>query len=155
MEPTLQVGDTIVVTPYISGRSPERGDVVVFRAPASRGQLMVKRVVATAGDLVESREGRVIVRGHALAEPYVANETNGIAPQVVPAGCFYVLGDNRSNSFDSRQWGVIADGAIVGQARLVLWSSPAAALAAHAQAAPRTAVAMPHAHALRLFRVVR
>jgi signal peptidase I len=156
MEPTLQVGDTIIVTPYVSGRAPERGDVVVFRSASFRGQLMVKRVVAVAGDLIESRDGNVVVRGHALGEPYLVHaDTTGIAPQVVPADSFYLLGDNRSNSFDSRQWGVISSDAIIGKARLVLWSSRAAAPATSAQASPRNAGEEPRAHTLRLFHVVR
>lgn len=124
MTPTLQVGDHIVVTPY-HGVTPARGDVAVFRSPATRNDLLVKRIVAVPGDLVETHAGRLFVGGHAAAEPYVlAPATTGtIASQVVPAGCFFVLGDNRANSFDSRQWGVLPAELLIGRARLVLWSS--------------------------------
>jgi len=104
MAPTLQAGDHIVVTPYHG--TPQRGDVIVFRAPASSGELMVKRIAGTPGDAVEAGAGRVVI---------------------VPAGCYFVIGDNRQDSFDSRNWGVLPRDLIIGRARLVLWSSVAAA----------------------------
>ncbi|HYS53156.1 MAG TPA: signal peptidase I [Thermoanaerobaculia bacterium] len=124
MSPTLRVGDHIVVTPY-HGAAPKRGDVVVFHSPTSLNDLLVKRIVAVPGDLVETHEGRLFIGGHAAAEPYViAPATTGtIASQVIPPGFFFVLGDNRANSFDSRQWGVLQRDLVIGRARLVLWSS--------------------------------
>ena len=70
---------------------------------------MIKRVIGTPGDLVETRAGRVIVSGHALPEPYVAAQatTGSISPQIIPADCYFVLGDNRADSLDSRSWGVL------------------------------------------------
>jgi signal peptidase I len=125
MAPTLIAGDHIVVTPYRFGNEPQNGDVIVFRSPRSISELMIKRVIGTAGDLVETREGRVIVRGHAIAEPYVAAQasTGAIAPQIIPAGSYFVLGDNRADSLDSRSWGVLPRAFVLGQARMVLWSS--------------------------------
>jgi signal peptidase I len=122
MVPTLQVGDHILVT---RGGTPQRGDVVVFRSPAAPEELMVKRIVGTAGDLVGSANGRVTIGGHALREPYLLETaaSGSIAPQIVPANCYFVLGDNRGNSFDSRQWGVLPRELLVGRAVLVLWSS--------------------------------
>lgn len=157
MEPTLQVGDTIVVTPYFGTQHPQRGDVVVFRSPVSSADLVVKRVIGTPGDMVENRDGRVSVRGVTLAEPYTPPgiATIGIAPQIVPANCYFLLGDNRVNSVDSRQWGVIDNRAIVGRARLVLWSSGADASATPAQATPLTDAPRPHVRSVRLFRAIR
>lgn len=103
MEPTLLAGDHIVVTPYHG--APKRGDVIVFHPPASSGELMVKRIAGTPGDAIEAGAGRVVV---------------------VPAGCYFVVGDNRQDSYDSRNWGVLRSDLIVGRARLVLWSSVAA-----------------------------
>jgi signal peptidase I len=68
MAPTLVPGDHIVVTPYRLGKKPSRGDVIVFRSPRAADELMIKRVIGTPGDLVETRAGRVIVCGHALPE---------------------------------------------------------------------------------------
>jgi signal peptidase I len=151
MEPTLRPGDTVVVTPYVAGSRPVRGDVVVFRSPSNNGEMVVKRIVAEAGDLVESRDGKVFVRGHALAEPYASGSTAAIAPQIIPGNSFYVLGDNRTNSYDSRLWGSIAGTAIVGRARLILWSG---SIAPPASASARTP-SVESAPGVRLFRVVR
>jgi signal peptidase I len=104
MAPTLQVGDHIVVTPYRGSEAPARGDVVVFRAPNAANELMVKRIVGLPGDAVEAGAGRIVV---------------------VPAGCYFVLGDNRQDSLDSRHYGPLPRDLIVGRARMVLWSSPA------------------------------
>jgi len=125
MAPTLVPGDHIVVTPYRFGKTPKRGDVIVFRSPRAADELMIKRVIGTPGDLVETRAGRVIVCGHALSEPYVTAQaaSGAIAPQIIPAGSYFVLGDNRADSLDSRSWGVLPREAVVGRARMVLWSS--------------------------------
>lgn len=125
MAPTLLAGDHIVVTPYRFSDLPRRGDVIVFRSPRSAEELMVKRVVGIPGDLVETRGGRVIVGGHAIPEPYIASEatTGFIAPLVVPANCYFVLGDNRADSLDSRSWGFLPGAFVLGRARMILWSS--------------------------------
>jgi signal peptidase I len=122
MEPTLQVGDHIVVT---ACDRAERGDVVVFRSPRGGDELLVKRVIATPGDVVESRGGRVLVSGHTLPEPYVSRvaSSGAINAQIVPADSYFVMGDNRDDSLDSRAWGVVPRALIVGRARMVLWSS--------------------------------
>ncbi len=126
MAPTLMAGDHIVVTPYRFRSEPQAGDVIVFRSPHAVGELMVKRVIGTPGDLVETREGRVIVRGHTLAESYLAAQasTGLIPPQLIPADSYFVLGDNRTDSLDSRSWGLLPRADVLGQARLILWSSP-------------------------------
>ena len=131
MEPTLQVGDHIVVTPYRT-EMPKRGEVVVFRSPVNSDELLVKRITGVAGDLAEGHDGRLIV----------------------PAGCYFVLGDNRANSFDSRQWGVLSRNLIVGRARLVLWSSNVATLEPRANAAPRWRSALP-SHSIRIDRLFK
>jgi len=102
MAPTLLEGDHIVVVRCL--RAPQRGEVVVFRAPAG-DQLMVKRIAGVPGDAVDAGGGRTVI---------------------VPAGCYFVMGDNRQDSFDSRHWGPLPRNLIVGRARVVLWSSVAA-----------------------------
>ncbi len=106
MQPTLDVGDQIAVTPYRGGAMPQRGDVVVFRSPADPSELVVKRVIATPGELIDTHHGRVTIGGHALSEPYLAGpaSTGTISPQIVPSGCYFVMGDNRTASLDSRSW---------------------------------------------------
>lgn len=109
MLPTLRSGDRIAVIPYTSWtlpRMPERGDVIVFR----RGNaLLVKRIVAIPGD-------RVTVEGDLAAAATVPP---------LPAGRYFVAGDNRPVSADSRQWGSIGHGEIIGQVVVVLWSTTA------------------------------
>lgn len=126
MAPTLEVGDQIVVTRYFRG-APQRGDVVVFESLTTPDELMVKRVIAVPGDLVDSRLGRVRISGYTLPEAYVLRQgsSGGVAAQVVPAESYFVMGDNREDSSDSRSWGVVPRARIVGRARLVLWSSTA------------------------------
>ncbi|HJQ37582.1 MAG TPA: signal peptidase I [Thermoanaerobaculia bacterium] len=125
MSPTLEVGDRIVVTRYL-GAAPERGHVIVFQSPRDERELLVKRVIAVPGDLVDARLGRVRIGMHTMPEPYVLHQatTGAIDQQLVPGDCYYVLGDNREESLDSRSWGVVPRASIVGRARLVLWSSP-------------------------------
>lgn len=147
MAPCLVAGDQIVVTRYFRG-GPARGDVIVFESPADRTQLIVKRVIAGPGELVDSRLGRVRVGGYTLAEPYVlrAAATGAIPAQFVPADSYFVLGDNRDDSSDSRAWGAVPRENVVGRARLVLWTSSSlgetasasVASASPASRAPRT-----------------
>jgi signal peptidase I len=127
MQPTLRAGDHIVVVP---DRHPAPGDVVVFRSPGAPDELMVKRVIAAPGDLIASANGRVTIGSHTLAEPYLteAAATGSIQPQIVPAGCYFVLGDNRASSWDSRNWGILPSDLVVGRAVMVLWSSPESSL---------------------------
>jgi signal peptidase I len=157
MAPTLQPGDQIVVTPFRTPYAcePRRGDVVVFRSPLGRDELLIKRIIAAPGDLIASADGRVTIGGHALAEPYVqrAGTSGMIAPQIVPAGCYFVAGDNRENSWDSRTWGVLPRELIVGRARFVLFSWGNGASKAQVSAAVTTASARD-AHP-RLRRVLR
>jgi len=161
MAPTLRSGDQIIVTPYRFpfADQPEQGDVIVFRSPLRADELMVKRIIATPGDLIETHAGRVFVRGHALAEPYVARQaaSGTIAPQIIPAGCYFVAGDNRENSLDSRSWGVLPRTAIAGRARMILWSWGDGGGSPRADAAPRAngALKPQPLRCDRLFKVIR
>ena len=152
MHPTLHVGDHIVV---VHDAHPVRGEVVVFRSPGSRDELMVKRIVAEPGDLVATSNGRLTVGSHALAEPYVAEATASVAivPQIVPAGCYFVLGDNRANSYDSRNWGVLPRELVVGRAVMVLWSSGDGG--SEPQANATTVAPAPLARGIRLERLFK
>jgi signal peptidase I len=152
MEPTLRPGDAVLVIPYVRGARPSRGDVVVFRSPSNPREMVVKRIVGEPGDLVESRDGILFVRGHAAAESYAEGRTAAIAPQIVAPSSFYVLGDNRTNSYDSRLWGSIPSDAIAGRVRMVLWSGSSAP---PANASPITPSGPASANGIRLFKVVR
>ena len=124
MAPTLVTGDQIVVTRYFRS-APQRGEVIVFASPNVPDELMVKRVIAVPGDLIDSRLGRIRISGYTLPEPYVLRigTTGSVPAQVIPADSYFVMGDNREDSSDSRSWGVVPRSRVVGRARLVLWSS--------------------------------
>ena len=107
MEPTLLDGDCILVW-MAGGQGPERGDLVAIRARDKEGKHLIKRVIAKGGDTVQIdfEGGLVFVNGQRLEEPYLAETTHLEGdvqfPVTVPPDCFFVLGDNRNHSQDSR-----------------------------------------------------
>jgi signal peptidase I len=82
---------------------------------------LIKRVVAVAGDTIEARHGTVLLNGTALIEPYVSSPTSDFGPVVVPNGRLFVMGDNRANSSDSRVFGTIDQGSVIGSAFARTW----------------------------------
>ena len=101
---------------------PERGDVVVFRWPRDERQYFVKRVIGLPGDEIRIRRGEVYRNGELLNEPYVERPSGEtIVERVVPEGQYYVLGDNRAQSDDSRRWGGVPEENIVGRVWLAYW----------------------------------
>jgi len=122
MEPTIRENETFIVSvwPYRNA-DPRVGDVVVFHYPLDRSVLYVKRVVATGGSTVEIQDGAVVVDGRAIAEPYlsgvplVSQYARAMPAVRVPANSYFVLGDNRDNSADSRTRGFVARSDIVGR----------------------------------------
>ena len=103
-------------------RAPQRGDVVVFRFPRDPERDFIKRIIAVPGDTVEVVEGVVSVNGAQLTEQYVANPAHyDFERQVVPEKSYFVLGDNRNNSFDSHAWGFLPEENIIGQAMFSYW----------------------------------
>lgn len=108
MENTIMTGDRILAlrTSYWFG-DPERGDVVVFEYPddPTGETLYVKRIIGLPGDTVEVRGGEVLVNGEALTEPYIKEVTEGdFGPYTVPEDGYFMMGDNRNKSLDSRFW---------------------------------------------------
>ena len=113
MSDTLKVGDRLVgekITYRTS--SPQVGDIVTFTDPEDGSLTLIKRVIATAGQTVELVDGVVYVDGQALDEPYT---------YVVPQGCIWVMGDNRTNSQDSRYFGAIPVSSVTSKALFVFW----------------------------------
>jgi signal peptidase I len=123
MEPNLLPHDRVLVNKFIYRfRQPHPGEIVVLKPPSDPGRNYIKRVVATAGERVEIRAGRVYVDGRPLAESYLRVATAGqYGPTVVPAHDVFVLGDNRGNSEDSRAFGFVPDRNLVGEAILIYW----------------------------------
>ncbi len=154
MEPTLQIGDRVLVekVTYRFG-NPSRGDVVVFEKdlaqvvsgrpgpdepfwvdianafrdlfgfPTGSSQDFIKRVVAVEGDVIEGRDGKIYVNNELVAESYLPADmqTSNFGPQTITEGMIWVMGDNRNNSDDSRNFGPIPVDHVVGQAFLLIW----------------------------------
>lgn len=149
MENTVLTGDRIVVDKFayaphagpwarlLPYRNLTRGDVVVFRDPRDPGRDLLKRAVATGGDVVEQRAKDLRVNGFARTEPFVVHRDSStygadappalarrdsFSPVAVPEGRFFAMGDNRDDSQDSRFWGPAPAGNLEGRAVCVLWS---------------------------------
>lgn len=125
MEPLLHDGDRIVVNKFIYRFRPvERGDVVVFWYPREPSVSFIKRVVGLPGDTVEMRAGRLFVNGREVAEPYIPpeyRERDSYLPVAVRPGYYFVLGDHRRSSNDSRSWGEVPAKYIYGRAVFRFW----------------------------------
>jgi signal peptidase I len=130
MVPTLRVGDRVLVNKVsYDMHDIHRGDVVVFKRPpgeaASGIKDLIKRVIGLPGETLEAQDGRVYVDGKLLDEPYVSkdcpNGTDNLPKTTVPAHKVFVMGDNRCDSRDSRYFGAIDEGLIVGRAFVRVW----------------------------------
>jgi signal peptidase I len=135
MEPTLAIQDRVLVNKLSYDlHDVNRGDIVVFRSPpgeeSSSVKDLIKRVIALPGETIETREGRILIDGRVLEEPYIRDGvvTGPIEPRQVPAGQVFVMGDNRSNSKDSRFFGPIDEDLIVGRAFVRVWPLTALSL---------------------------
>jgi signal peptidase I len=129
MIPTIQIGNRVLAekVTYRFLRQPRYGDIVVFPDPKGEHPHLIKRVIATAGQTVDLRNGHVLVNGEELVEPY----THGLPstplsnefkfPLTVPAGDLWVMGDNRTNSGDSRVFGPIPVIEVQGHAVWTYW----------------------------------
>lgn len=146
MENTLLVGDHIFVNkflygyhiPFTKGRvlsftHPKRGDIVVFVFPEDKSKDFIKRVVGIPGDTVEVREKVLYVNGKAQSEPYAryadgalidtfVRQRDNLPPVVVPPGKYFMMGDNRDRSYDSRFWGFVEEDALIGKALFIYFS---------------------------------
>jgi signal peptidase I len=124
MRPTLEPGDHVLLDKL---SLPRRGDLTVF---TRSGHLLVKRVVGLGGDEIGIEDGELVVNGYAVKEPYVNHRLlDGVyfGPVTVPAGDVFVMGDNRTNSTDSRSFGPVPRSDVLGRVVFRLWPRPLAA----------------------------
>jgi signal peptidase I len=123
MEPNLHDSQYLIVD-KISYRlgEPQRGDVIVFEPPSRPGEDYVKRVIGMPGDLVEIRNGQVLINNQIIDETYVVYRGSySMSPRRVGEGELFVLGDNRNSSSDSHNWGMLAQDKVVGKAWITYW----------------------------------
>lgn len=122
MNPTLQDGEYILVNrlAYKIG-NPVRGDIVVFSFPMDPRQDLIKRVIGLPGESISVQDGKVMINGIPLEEPYIAAPPIYNGTWEVPAGQLFVLGDNRNESKDSHEWGLLPVENVVGRAILIYW----------------------------------
>lgn len=148
MDPTMQTGEYLLtekITYHL--REPERGEIIVFKAPASAcigsGCDFIKRIIALPGETVKIVDGKFYVNGQALDESAYLATTTVTQPGAytadereitLGADQYFVSGDNRANSADSRYWGPISKNAIIGRAFVAYWPFTAMGLVEHAVA---------------------
>jgi signal peptidase I len=146
MEPTLEIGDHILVNKFIYGmkipftsihlfplEKPQRGDVIVFIYPLDTSKDFIKRVVAVEGDTVRIINKKLYINGSEVPDPHAVyreetlfsaevQKRDNFGPVSVPEGNLFVLGDNRDRSLDSRFWGFVPLGDVRGKAFIIYWS---------------------------------
>ena len=146
MEDTLAIGDHILVSKFIYGskipftdkrflkiRDPKRGDVIVFEYPEDPSKDFIKRVIGTPGDVIEERDKKIFINGQLYVNPHEVhkemeivpreqNPRDNFGPVKVPEGSYFVMGDNRDRSYDSRFWGFVKNPKIKGLAFIRYWS---------------------------------
>ena len=146
---TLQIGDRLLVTKsaydvrlpstiwldttdgkvLYKTADPERGDIIVFKYPVDESQDFIKRVIGLPGETIEIKDKVVYIDGQPLDEPYVMHKDarrvpgrDDFGPYTVPKGEYFMMGDNREGSHDSRFWGPVKRSKIVGKALIIYWS---------------------------------
>ena len=148
MEPTLLVGDHILVNKFIYGikipftdktlipiSDPKRDDVIVFIYPMDTSKDFIKRVIGLPGDKVEMKDQKITINGEPFEDTHgvftrpssdkgLVREGSAFGPVTVPEGKLFVMGDNRDHSYDSRFWGFVPIESVKGEAFIIYWSWP-------------------------------
>jgi signal peptidase I len=143
MEDTLLTGDFLIANKFVYGARiplvnwrlpafsmPEPGEVVIFKWPGDKTTNYIKRCVATAGQTIEIKDNVLYIDGKEFPNPPESKFTQSPAgyvqrnygPSIVPADCYFMMGDNRNNSYDSRYWGPVHESLILGEAMFIHWS---------------------------------
>jgi len=141
---TLQIGDHLLVNKFlyglkwpfsdnyaIQGIDPARGDIVVFKYPNNRDVDYIKRIIGVPGDVIEIRKKQLILNGQPVSEGYIRHSQPALmlpvrdnyGPVTVPKDQYFVMGDNRDESQDSRFWGFVSRNDLHGKTWRIYWSS--------------------------------
>ncbi len=140
---TLQIGDHLLVTKFAYGvkipftntmvlerEGPKHGDIIVFEFPEDPSKDFIKRVIGVPGDVIEIREKKLFLNGVEQQESYIQHvdssssvpRRDNFGPVMVPENKYFVMGDNRDESYDSRFWGFVERDTIEGKALILYWS---------------------------------
>ena len=123
MQPGLKENDMVIVNrlAYKFGQA-KRGDIIVFFNPVNPDDVpYIKRVIGLPGETVTINQGQVYINGKRLREPYLSAVTQRGGEWQVPSDSLFVMGDNRNNSSDSRQWGMVSIDSVIGRAEAIYW----------------------------------
>ena len=130
MEPNFHDGQYLLTNKLTyKFQDPKRGDIVIFKPPVNQDEEYIKRIIALPGDTVSIKDGHYFINGEQLAEDYIPKSiyTKGKmflpnnSEKIVPANSYFVSGDNRESSSDSRFWGFITKDKITGKAWFIYW----------------------------------
>lgn len=135
MIPTLLIGDHILVNKFIYRfNKPERGEIIVFKYPQDPSRDFIKRLIGLPGDVIEIRDKHLYINGNSMEESsytifendeksmYIPRNRDNFGPVTIPEGYYFVLGDNRDCSLDSRFWGFLDEDLLKGKAFIIYWS---------------------------------
>jgi len=129
MEPTFQDGDYLIVDELsYHFRSPKRGEVIVFRYPQNPKQFYIKRIIGLPEETVQVTDNQILIKNSDYPEGFVLDEsqylsvtTAGNVEKMLDIDQYFVVGDNRDHSFDSRRWGELDEKLIIGKALFRVW----------------------------------
>jgi len=127
MEPTLEVDDRIIVSKFFYKlKGPERFDIAVFRYPHNKPDEpkrdLIKRIIGLPGETIEARKGIVFINGKELSEEHtMRRDISDFGPVKIPGDAYFMMGDNRMNSSDSRVWGYLPKKYLIGPAFIRIW----------------------------------
>ncbi len=124
MEPTLTKGDRIIVNKFLYRlKEPQRGDIIVFKYPVNPERDFIKRVIGLPGETIQIKESRVYIDGAPIKQSFLPEDLRygDFGPVSIPEDSYFMMGDNRNNSEDSRVWGTLPRKNIVGKAMVIYW----------------------------------
>lgn len=123
MEPNFSTGQFLIVDKltYRFFSTPQRGDVIVFDYPGNTSDDYVKRIIGLPGETIRIENGQVSIDNQPISEPYLDVITPGFYELTIPPNSYWVMGDNRTSSSDSRSWGVLESQFIIGKAWVTYW----------------------------------